>query len=217
MGTYYSPLFGEINPGSRVVHPTTGEVYGGTDWSNPEKLAECQALPMTEDAGDVPENPVQIGSEITLAVDELSYIKTKQWRSKTQSELDGEHATALSGALARVNAAREQLLESLTVEMGGMVFDADDTGRKNISGVLTALASGISIGDSLLWRDSYNVNRELSLEQLVMLGGLMLLAVQQLFEKSWVIKDEVLGSVTSELSTSELNAFDALAAFDSIT
>lgn len=40
MGNYYSPLFGELNSGSRVVHPETGEVYGGTDWDNPGKRHE---------------------------------------------------------------------------------------------------------------------------------------------------------------------------------
>lgn len=213
MGNYYSPLFGELNPGSRVVHPVTGEVYGGSDWDNPGKRAECEAVPLTESDGDVPENPVLTGTSIALAGDGLSYVKTKQWRSKSQSELDGEYAVALSAASNRVNDARAELLESLTVIMDGNCYDADDVGRKNINGVLTALASGITIGDTLLWRDSSNVNRELSYEQLVTLGGLMLLEVQVLFEKSWVIKDEVLGS----LSTSELLCFDALAAFDSVT
>jgi len=210
VGNFYSPLFGEITSSSRVVHPETGEIYGGTDWDNPDKRAECQALPMTEDAGDVPENPVQTGTEITLAVDGLSYVKTKQWRSKTQGELDNEHVTALDVASTRINEAREQLLESLIVEVDGMSFEADEKGRKNINGVLTALSCGIPIGDTLTWRDASNINRDLTQTQLVMLGGAMLLAVQQLFEKSWQIKDEVLPLLT----TSELISFDALAAFN---
>ena len=39
--------------GERYVHPTTGEVYGGTDYDNPTKLAEIGAEPITIEA--VPE------------------------------------------------------------------------------------------------------------------------------------------------------------------
>ena len=34
----------------RYVHPTTREVYGGTDYDNPEKLAEIGAIPLTDEA-----------------------------------------------------------------------------------------------------------------------------------------------------------------------
>jgi hypothetical protein len=210
MGNFYSSLFGEITPNSRVVHPETGEMYGGTDWSNPAKLAECEALPLIEDEGDVPENPVLTGASISLSGDELSYVKTKQWRSKTQNELDSEYAAALAAVSTRVNDTREQLLEALVVEVDGMFFEANETGRKNINGVLTALTCSIPVGETLLWRDASNISRELTQTQLVMLGGAMLLAVQQLFEKSWQIKDEVLPLLT----TSELTSFDALAAFN---
>jgi hypothetical protein len=39
--------------GERYTHPVTGEVYGGTDYDNPTKLAEIGAEPITIEA--VPE------------------------------------------------------------------------------------------------------------------------------------------------------------------
>jgi hypothetical protein len=43
---FYSKLANKILTG-RVVHPITGEVYGGTDFDNPSKLAELEAEPIT--------------------------------------------------------------------------------------------------------------------------------------------------------------------------
>ena len=39
-----------LSPTQRYVHPTSGEVYGGTDYSDPIKCAEIGAEPLTIEA-----------------------------------------------------------------------------------------------------------------------------------------------------------------------
>jgi hypothetical protein len=36
----YSTVLNRVVNGGRLQHPTTGEIYGGTDWSSPDKCAE---------------------------------------------------------------------------------------------------------------------------------------------------------------------------------
>lgn len=193
-----------------LTHPVTRERYGGTDWQDAAKLAEVGAIPLTYDAGELPENPVLTGTLIVVADDGLSAREVAQWRSKTADELAAEYSAALATAKADVNTARDQRLEALTVTLDGLTFDADNDGRTNLNGVLTAISLGIPVGTTILWRDSANVNQALTPTQLVTLGGMMLAAVQQVYEKSWEIKDNLLPT----LSTEELLGFNAAMAFD---
>jgi hypothetical protein len=202
----------EVTTGTRVlIHPVTGESYGGTDWLNDSKLAEIGAVPLTDDDGDIPENPVQTGTTIVVTEDCLSAKKIKQWRSKTQTELDNEFSAAWGALRDRVNTVRDTLLANLTVELNGVFYDADADGRANLTGVLLAIASGISVGDSVVWRDSNNVNQELTVDELKMLGGLMVAAVQQVYMKSWYIKDAVLPALTTLEQVNALSLEDAFA------
>lgn len=77
MGIYYSPLFGELNPGSKVIHPETGERYGGTDWSSPDKRAECQVVDLrienpaegyTAYAWEIVDDPLNPGQKLKRAI-----------------------------------------------------------------------------------------------------------------------------------------------------
>jgi len=207
---YYSKLLNQVCEGV-LVHPVTRETYGGTDFCDLGKLAELQAVPLTESDGVIPDNPVLSGALITVADDGLTATRTKTWRSKTQNELDVEYAAALAAAGARVNAVRDTLLESLTVTLDGNPFDADNDGRENLNGVLTAISLGIPVGDLVLWRDSTNVNRSLTHVELVTLGGMMLQAVQQVYGRSWQIKDELLpGYTTAQLQALDESALAAL-------
>lgn len=210
MGIYYSPLFGELNPGSKVIHPETGEQYGSTDWENSIKLFECQALPLIESEGDVPENPVQTGVEIKLSNDGLSYLKTKLWRSKTQEELDNEFAMAKENARKNVNNVRTKLLEALTIEMDGNKYDADTVTRFNLLGSVFSMLNGISDPVSGMWRTTDNQNVTLTLAQFKTLGGLMKTAAEQLYGISWQLKDAVIAGWTS---IEQAKAFNAYAAF----
>lgn len=77
MGNYYSPLFGELDFGSRVTHPVTGERYGGSDWDNPAKRAECEAVLLriedpaegfTVHAWEIVDDPLNLGQKLKRAV-----------------------------------------------------------------------------------------------------------------------------------------------------
>jgi hypothetical protein len=206
---YYSKLCAAVCEGV-LTHPVTGEKYGGTDFTNIGKLEELQAIPLTYDSGIVPENPVPTGTLIVVADDGLSAQRVQQWRSKTQTELDNEFSVAWTALRDRVNTVRETLLANLTVELNGVSYDADADGRANLTGVLLAIASGISVGDSVIWRDSNNVNQELTVDELKMLGGLMVAAVQQVYVKSWYIKDGILPALTT---LEQVNAFSLEDAF----
>jgi hypothetical protein len=194
-----------------LTHPTTGEKYGGTDWLNDSKCAEIGAIPLTDDDGDIPENPVQTGTTIVVAEDGLSATKTTTWRSKTQAELDSDYDAALDAARSATIAERTRRLETLTVTLDETVYCADSLARNNIASLLTALNSGISPPNPYPWRDANEMNVLLSHEKLVELGALMLSAAELLFQTSWQIRDEILPGLT----TSELSAFNPSEFFES--
>jgi hypothetical protein len=201
----------EVVADTVLTHPTTGEKYGGTDWLNDSKCAEIGAIPLTDDDGDIPENPIQTGTVITVAVDGLSATKTTTWRSKTQAELDSDYATALAAARSSTISERTRRLESLMVMLDDTVYCADSLARNNIGSLLTAMNSGISPPNPYPWRDANETNVLLSHEKLVELGALMLSSAELLFQASWQIQDEIL----PELTTSELLAFNPSEFFES--
>jgi hypothetical protein len=201
----------EVTSDTVLTHPTTGEKYGGTDWLNDSKCAEIGAVPLTDDDGEIPENPVQTGTTIVVAEDCLSAKKIKQWRSKTEDELSAEFYAALDAARSSTIAERTRRLETLTVTLDETVYCADSLARTNIASMLTAMNSGISPPNPYPWRDANETNVLLSHEKLVELGALMLSATELLFQTSWQIRDEILPGLT----TAELLAFNPSDFFES--
>jgi hypothetical protein len=87
----------------RWVHPQTGEVYGRGDYSNPTKLAEIGAIPLTEEDAPHADTDVQDGTTLVVAPDGKSATLTRLWRSKTAEEV----ATAAKAHAERTLAASD--------------------------------------------------------------------------------------------------------------
>ncbi len=210
---YYSKLISQVCEGV-LVHPLTGETYGGTDFLNEGKLVELEAVPLLNGEGEMPENPVQTGISIVLAEDGHSATRVKLWRSKTPEELVAEFASAKAALLARVNEVRAALLENLTVSVEGQTYDADTVTRFNLLGSLFALMNGIPVpADNGPWRTTDNQNIELTVDQFKVLGGLMKTKAEQIYGASWQIKDVTIAAMTT---LAEVQSFDVGAAFDAI-
>jgi len=190
---FYSKLAAQIVEAETVItHPLTGEKYGGTDFQNSEKLAEIMACPLTIES--VPEDKVATAWTI---IDGESGEKIMR---PTLTDLSAPSESDIAVMHERINTERLARLEGLTayIEIDGVQvpFDADQKGRENLNGVLTAITLSIPVGETVLRRDSNNVNHALSQAQLIALGAAMLLATQAVFIKSWYIKDTVLPSLT---------------------
>jgi len=216
----------------RYTHPVTGEVYGGADYDNGSKLAEIGAVPlrvMTHAADlevvewaveDDPENPggkqyrpimlrVQPPAEGFDAatwevVDDVTNPGDKLRRPLTTTpwaitEADRADKNAL------VDAERLRRLNLLTVTVSGVTFEADPSSRINLTTVVAAIADGAAVPDPFPWRDAGNVVRNLTPAQLLELSRVMLLAVRDVFQKSWTLKDDVLALMTDAVS---FRAFD---------
>ena len=87
---FYSKLVNKILTSERVVHPVTGEVYGGKDFDNPDKLEELQVVPVLYASDEVPEYPLELPSTEGLSEDGNSYVITNHYRSKTEEEIATE-------------------------------------------------------------------------------------------------------------------------------
>jgi hypothetical protein len=173
------------SPGERYIHPQTGEVYGGTDYDNPDKLTEIGAMPITIES--VPAGYRAVSWEVVQESDAWFYRPSVE-----------DDPTIRSGILASVNAERSRRKEALTVTLGDWTFDADDESRSNIVGILSAVSSGVPVPFPQDWRDSSNVTRSLSQEQLVNLAAMMMGALKGLYDASWTLKDVTIPSLTDE-------------------
>ena len=84
---FYSTLCNTLitSRSQQLTHPVTGEIYGSGNYDNAIKLEQLGAISVVYNDGNVPENPVQIGTSISVENDVATVTKT--WRSKTQQEL----------------------------------------------------------------------------------------------------------------------------------
>jgi hypothetical protein len=171
--------------GERYTHPQTGEIYGGTDYDDPTKLAEIGAVSITVE-------PVPAGCRATswTAVQENG-----AWIYRPTTETD---PMVRSGLRDAVNAERARRKEALTVTLDGWTFDADDESRSNITGLLSAVSAGVPVPFPQDWRDSSNVTRSLNQGQLVTLAATMMGAITALYTASWTLKDVTIPALTDE-------------------
>lgn len=96
---YYSKICASLCQGV-LTHPETGVVYGGTDFSTSAKLAELQAVPVTEaSAGS---GPVLESAVVALDEGGESATLTRTWREQNAAEVaaDAKAALADSDALS---------------------------------------------------------------------------------------------------------------------
>jgi hypothetical protein len=89
---FYASVTGQVirDKATKVVHPTTGQVYGGTDFDDNAKCAQIGAWPVTTESDPQPENPVCLGEELVLNTQLQTAALIMRWRSKTVEELAEE-------------------------------------------------------------------------------------------------------------------------------
>jgi hypothetical protein len=187
------------SPGEQYIHPVTGIVYGGTDYDNPVKLAEIGAVPLrveqpTEgfDAAtwEIVDDVAHPGDKLKRPLTTTSWIITVTDRTVKNTLVDLE---------------RTRRLNQLTVTTSGVTFEADPSSRINLTTVIAAIAGGAVVPNPFPWRDAGNVVRNLTHVQLLELSRLMLIAVRDVFQKSWTLKDTTLPAITDAIA---FRAFD---------
>ncbi len=111
----------------RWVHPQTGEVYGRGDYSNPTKLAEIGAIPLTEEDAPHADADVQDGTTLVVAPDGKSATRTHLWRSKTAEEIATAAKALAERTLAASDLGMARVVEDLitTLVAKGVIATAD--------------------------------------------------------------------------------------------
>jgi len=182
-----------ISAGERYIHPVTGEVYGGTDYQDPVKLAEIGAVQLyvqQPDPGfdattwEIVDHPEHSGDKLKRPATTTPWVIT---------------AADLAAKKQAGTQERESKLAALTVSYNGWTFQADPQSRANLTAIITAITAGIPVSDPFPWRDEGDVDRLLTHAQLVALGGAMLLATLTIYQKSWALKD-ALAAVTDPVA-----------------
>ena len=216
----------------RYTHPVTEIVYGGTDYDSPVKLAEIGAVPLralapvagleivewvveddSENPGGKQYRPVMLRVEQPSAgfdaatwevVDDVTNPGDKLRRPLTTTPW-AITAANRTDKNALVDAERLRRLNILKVTASGVTFEADPSSRINLTTVVAAIAGGAVVPNPFPWRDAGNVVRNLTHVQLLELSRLMLIAVRDMFQKSWTLKDTTLPAITDAI---EFRAFD---------
>jgi len=182
----------------RYIHPQTGEVYGGTDYDNPAKLAEIGAVPLrieqpeegfdalTWEIVDDPENP---GCKLQRPATTTPWTITDTDRSLKAASVIQE---------------RTRRLELLIVIYGELPIVADNRAITNLTSIVSAMTAGVPIGESFPWPDSAGVVHILTPAQLVELGGMMLAATLPLYTKSWEM-NAILAAITDPVAFREFD------------
>jgi hypothetical protein len=221
-----------ILSGERYIHPDTGIVYGGTDYGDPAKLAEIGAVPLraltptegleivewvveddSENPGGKQYRPVMLrveqpaegfDAETWEIVDDVANpgdklrrpLTTTPWVITAADRVDKNTLVVLE---------RTRRLDLLTVTANSVTFEADPSSRINLTTVVAAIAGGAAVPNPFPWRDAGDVVRNLTHAQLLELSRVMLIAVRDVFQKSWALKDTTLPAITDAVA---FRAFD---------
>ena len=170
-----------ISAGERYIHPVTREVYGGTDYQNPAKLAEIGAVQLYVQQPDP-----GFDAETWEIIDDPAHPGDKLKQPATTTPW----AITPADLAAKVNTVvqeRTRRLELLTVSYNGWTILADSKAIANLTSVVAAMTAGVPIGEAFPWPDSIGAVQMLTPTQLVELGGVMLAATLPLYTKSWTL------------------------------
>lgn len=220
---------------TRYTHPVTGEVYGGTDYDDPAKIAQIGAVSLrvltpAEGLGivewvveDDPQNPGgKQHRPVMLRVEQpAAGLDAATWETVDDPAHPGDKlkraATTTPWVITAadredknflVNRERTRRLAALTVTMDGNVYEADLQSRENLTSLIAAVNAGIPVGDTVAWRDASDVIRSLTPLKLIELAGLMLSAVSAVYAKSWTLKDTTLPGVVDPVAFRSYNVAD---------
>jgi hypothetical protein len=185
----------------RYTHPQTAEIYGGTDYDNPAKLAEIGAVPLRV------EQPEEGFDALTWEiVDDPDVPGSKLKRPATTTPW----VITQADVAARINEVvqeRTRRLELLIVIYGELPIVADNRAITNLTSIVSAMTAGVPIGESFPWPDASGAVQMLTPAQLVELGGVMLAATLPLYQKSWALNG-VLAAITDPVA---FRALDVMA------
>lgn len=118
----------------RYVHPTTGEVYGGTDYENPTKLAEIEAEPLRDEGA--PKG--YLVTSWRILPEEGGYVRTYDGLTPIPQEpLESLINRAIK---ARDVGTREQIALGFTYR--GATFSMSDAAQRN----WLAIGVGVALG-----------------------------------------------------------------------
>jgi hypothetical protein len=219
------------DPTQRYIHPVTGEVYGGADYSDPAKIAQIGAVPLrvlaptaglkvvewvvendSENAGGKSLRPVMLyvqqpdpGFDAATweIVDDPAHPGDKLKRPATTTPW----TITAADLAAKVNAViqeRTRRLELLTASYNDWTILADSRAISNLTSIVSAMTAGVPIGETFPWPDTSGNVQMLTPAQLVELGGVMLAATLPLYQKSWAL-NAALAEITDPVAFRELD------------
>lgn len=116
----YSKLCSALCQGI-LVHPTTGEKYGGTDFLNPIKLAELNAVSVIE--VDTGSGDILNSISVVLNEDGESATLTRNWREKTEFEIAADIKSDLE-ITDKTSARKAEDLWTLLISKG--IINSED-------------------------------------------------------------------------------------------
>lgn len=90
----------------------------------------------------------------------------------------------------RINLLREQKMVEPVSYMDHL-FDADETAMQNITGMLAAIAAGLTLPDTFTWRSYDNQDVPFTSPALVGLAAAVMLKRTGLYQRSWYLKATV--------------------------
>jgi hypothetical protein len=94
----------------------------------------------------------------------------------------------------RVNNVRaDKLVESIS--FNGNTYDADEQSIQNLTGIVAAIASGITLPHDFTWRTSDNQNVVFDTNSLLQFAATVMSRRNIIYTKSWQLKDAINSSL----------------------
>lgn len=89
-----------------------------------------------------------------------------------------------------VNTYRDIVLNG-GVMFNGSKFDTDDRGKQNLTGIVSAIASGITLPEGFTWRDANNIDHPMDEGDLLSFSAAMIEFTNTGYAVSWFHKNSI--------------------------
>jgi len=173
-----------IRPGVKLVHPDTGERYGGTDWTSADKRAELGVVPLRTELQSVD----SIVTEWEI-VDDPTNTGGKLRRPLTTAPLPAPDATGIQKVQSLIKEECARRIEQLAVPFGPFTFRASDVAANELGHVVIAIMSGAFTQSPIGIRDSSGIVRGLTFVQCRELHGIVVTARRAIREMARKLRD----------------------------
>ena len=163
----------------RMLRGASGKLYSNPKLLTPSELADMLA--------DGIQEVQQTTSQPTITLEQQKERRKRSINSERQSWLESKYA-------------------EVTISVSGqdVVFDADPASLNNVNGLLTIINAGGTLPVTFTYRSKDNVDYVLTTEELKALGGAMIQFVNDAYQTSFTLKNQIDAAQTEE----ELNAVD---------